>query len=333
MTGCALPAWLTQIVPARSRLVHRHSRRSCKGICSLFSLCFLSSGLRELLTTCLRRGAIIWRAGFVERRMDGRGFAGLIPFLRSHLSLGSCGRSWPTGFSCGRGACGSGPEAVGSWFQGRQHPANEPRAMQSRASERGWASLDMAFGRKGGAHHGFGTVDLTNCDSPKHLSWFLLASPGGRNGFWDGLTIHPDLTHDARRPGSRTRIWLPPRICGAWRGDLKDHGKPEVPVGWRICRMGQLFPISARADVPVPPGVCVHMPADRRLCRYMDAWSDYALMTAWWRHCPISSFVPIGDSTPTGPCLIYACGHLVPGWPAAVHRRDCRNIGGPRMPD
>ena len=173
-------------------------------------------------------------------------------------------------------------------------PRNEP-VLRSHALERGWASLTWPSVEKVVRNHGFGTVDLMYCDSPKHLSWLSHVARGRTVFRVADNTSGFGRTTPAARAAERDLAAAADLVVYSAE-TLKDYVESLKPRRMAHLPNGVNFSHFARADVPVPPEYASICPPIADYAGYMDAWFDYALMNRLVAALPDISFVLIGGS-------------------------------------
>ncbi len=173
-------------------------------------------------------------------------------------------------------------------------PRNEP-LLRSHALERGWARLTWPSVVKVVRDHGFGTVDLLYCDSPKHLSWLSQISRGrtvfrvadNTSGF--GRTTPAARAAERELAAAADLVVYSAETLREYVEGLKPRRMAHLPNGVNFSHF-------AGPDAPVPLEYASIRRPIAVYAGYMDAWFDYALLNHLVAAMPHVSFVLIGGT-------------------------------------
>lgn len=173
-------------------------------------------------------------------------------------------------------------------------PRNQP-LLRSHWLERNWAGLTWPAVGTVVREHGFGTVDLLYCDSPKHLSWLsgisrartVFRVADNTSGF--GRTTGAARAAERELAAAADLVVYSAETLKEYVERLKPRRMAHVPNGVDFSHF-------AKPDVPVPPEYASIPRPIAVYAGYMDAWFDYALVNRLAAALPEISFVLIGGS-------------------------------------
>jgi len=173
-------------------------------------------------------------------------------------------------------------------------PRNEP-LLRSQALERGWAHLTWPSVGKVVRNHGFGTVELLYCDSPKHLSWLSCIARARTVFRVADNTSGFGRTTPAARAAERDLAAAADLVVYSAE-TLKDYVESLKPRRMAHLPNGVNFSHFAAPGVPVPSEYVALPRPIAVYAGYMDAWFDYALLNRVVAALPGISFVLIGGT-------------------------------------